>query len=148
MEVILLEDVKTLGKKGEIVKVKDGYARNVVLPKKLGIEATTKNLNDLKLQRANEEKLAKEKLDEAKALATKIGEASVVVYLRSGEGGKTFGSISTKEVAKAIKEQLNLDIDKKKMVLDEPIKSLGTHIIQIKLHKDVVASLSVKVAEE
>lgn len=148
MEVILLEDVKTLGKKGEIVKVKDGYARNVVLPKKLGIEATTKNLNDLKLQRANEEKLAKEKLDEAKALAAKIGEASVVVYLRSGEGGKTFGSISTKEVAKAIKEQLNLDIDKKKMVLDEPIKSLGTHIIQIKLHKDVVASLSVKVAEE
>lgn len=148
MEVILLEDVKALGKKGEIVKVSDGYARNCLLSKKLGVEATSKNLNDLKLQNANKAKIEKEKLEEAKALAEKIGELSVTLNIKSGEGGKTFGSVSTKEIAQAVKEQLGMDLDKKKMVLDEPIRTLGNHIIQVKLHKEVTANLTVKVKEK
>lgn len=148
MEVILLEDVKSLGKKGQIVNINDGYARNFVLPKKLGVEATSKNRNDLKLQKANEEKIAQMKLDEAKQLAADIEDKPVVVSIKSGEGGKTFGSISTKEIAQATKKQLGFDIDKKKMVLDEPIRTLGTHIIKVKLHKDVIGNLTVKVTEE
>ena len=147
MKVILLEDVKSLGKKGQIVKVNDGYARNFILPKKLGVEANTKNLNDLKLQKANEAKVAAEQLAEAKALAAKIDELSVTVSIKAGEGGRTFGSVSTKEIAKAAADQLHLDIDKKKMKLDEPIKTLGNHIITVKLHKDVTAKLTVSVGE-
>jgi len=148
MEVILLEDVKTLGKKGQIVKINDSYARNFVLPKKLGVEANSKNLNDLKLQNANKAKIEKEKLEEAKALGEKLKELSVTLNIKSGEGGKTFGSVSTKEIAQAVKDQLGLELDKKKMVLDEPIRTLGNHIIQVKLHKDVTASLTVKVKEK
>ena len=136
MEVVLLEDVKALGKKGQIVKVNDGYARNFILPKKLGVEANTKNLNDLKLQKANEAKVA-----------AKIDELSVTVSIKAGEGGRTFGSVSTKEIAKAAADQLHLDIDKKKMVLTDPIRSLGTFEVPIKLHKDVTAKLRVKVTE-
>ena len=147
MEVVLLEDVKALGKKGQIVKVNDGYARNFILPKKLGVEANTKNLNDLKLQKANEARVAAEQLAEAKALAEKIGELSVTVSIKAGEGGRTFGSVSTKEIAKAAADQLHLDIDKTKMVLTDPIRSLGTFEVPIKLHKDVTAKLRVKVTE-
>ena len=117
MEVILLEDVKSLGKKGQIVKINDGYARNFVLPKKLGLEATPKNLNDLRLQKAREAKEAAEELQAAKELAVKVEEKPVRLTMKTGEGGKTFGTISTKEVAAAAKEQLGLDIDKKKMKL-------------------------------
>ena len=147
MEVVLLEDVKALGKKGQLVKVNDGYARNFILPKKLGVEATAKNLNDLKLKKANEAKIAAEQLAEARALAAKIDELSVTVSIKAGEGGRTFGSVSTKEIAKAAADQLKLDIDKKKMVLPEPIKSLGSFEVPIKLHKDVTAKLRVKVVE-
>lgn len=147
MEVILLEDVKTLGKKGQIVKINDGYARNFVLPKKLGIEATNKNLNDLKLQKANEEKIAKEQLEEAKELAAKIGEMSVKVKIKTGEGGRTFGSISSKEIAEEAKKQLSLELDKKKIALDEPIRTPGTHIVSIRLHREVTAKLKVVVNE-
>ena len=141
MEVVLLEDVKALGKKGQVVKVNDGYARNFILPKKLGVEATSKNLNDLKLQKANAEKVAAEKL------AEEIDKMSVTVSIKAGEGGRAFGSVSTKEIAKAAKDQLKLDIDKKKMVLPEPIKSIGSFEVPIKLHKEVTARLSVKVVE-
>ena len=147
MEVILLEDVKSLGKKGQIVKINDGYARNFVLPKKLGLEATPKNLNDLKLKKANEDKIAKEKLEAAKENAKVLEESTVVVKIKSGEGGRTFGSVSSKEIAQEAKKQLDFDIDKKKIVLDEPIRTLGTHVIQIKLHKDVTAKMNVKVQE-
>lgn len=147
MEVVLLQDVKALGKKGEIVKVNEGYARNFIIPKKLGIEANARNLNDLKLQKQNAEKVAANQLAEAKALAEKIGELSVTVSIKSGEGGRTFGSVSTKEIAKAAADQLKLDIDKKKMVLPEPIRSLGVTEVPIKLHKDVTATLRVKVVE-
>ena len=147
MEVILLEDVKSLGKKDEIVKVSDGYARNYVLPKKLGIEATPKNLNELKLKKANEEKVAKQKLEEAQAFAKVPEESSVELKMKSGEGGRTFGSITSKEIAQEAKTQLNFELDKKKIILDEPIKTLGVHIVKIKLHKDVTAKLTVKVSE-
>ena len=147
MEIVLLEDVKEKKKKGQIVKVNDGYARNFILPKKLGVEATAKNLNDLKLQKANAEKIAAEQLAEAKALAEKIGELSVTLKMKAGEGGRAFGSISSKEIAVAAKDQLGLEIDKKKMVLPEAIKTFGTHEVPVKLHKDVTAKLTVKVTE-
>ena len=142
MEIILLQDVKSLGKKGERVKINDGYARNFVLPKKLGIEATAKNLNDLKLQKANEDRIAAQKLEEAK-----YEEKSVVLSVKTGEGGKLFGSVSTKEIAAACEKQLGLEIDKKKMVLPEPIKACGTTIVPVKLHREVTAKLTVKVQE-
>ena len=113
MKVILLEDVKSLGKKGQIVNVSDGYARNMILPKKLGVEATSKNLNDLKLRKANEEKVAQENLDAAKAFAEELSTKEVILTLKVGEGGRTFGSVSSKEISEAAKKQLNLDIDKK-----------------------------------
>lgn len=145
MKVILLQDVKSLGKKGEIVNVNDGYARNFILPKKLGLEATSKNLNDLKLQKQNDEKVAQEKLDAAKALAEEIKEKSITVKIQAGVEGKVFGSISSKEIATEAKKQLNMDIDKKKIVIPDAIKSLGTYNVNIKLHKDVTATLTVKV---
>ena len=145
MKVILLEDIKSLGKKGEIVNVNDGYARNFILPKKLGLEATSKNLNDLKLQKQNDEKVAQEKLDAAKALAEEIKEKSITVKIQAGVEGKVFGSISSKEIATEAKKQLNMDIDKKKIVIPDAIKSLGTYNVNIKLHKDVTATLAVKV---
>lgn len=147
MEVVLLEDVKSLGKKGQIVKVNEGYARNFILPKKLGVEATAKNLNDLKLQKANAEKVAAQQLAAAKELGEKLEKASVTLSMKAGEGGRAFGSVSGKEIAKAIEEQLGLEIDKKKLVLPEPLKTFGTHEVPVKLHKDVTAKLAVKVKE-
>ncbi len=147
MKVILLEDVKSLGKKGQIVNVNDGYARNFILPKKLGLEATGKNLNDLKLQNANKEKLAQEVLEAAQELAKKIEAGKIVVPIKVGEGGRTFGSISTKEIAIEVKNQMGYDIDKKKIQLKDAIKTLGTHNVPIKLHQKVVAELKVNVTE-
>ena len=147
MKIILLQDVKSLGKKGEIVNVNDGYARNFILPKKLGVEATSKNLNDLKLQKANAEKVAAEQLAAAKELAEKIEKLTVTRKMKAGEGGKAFGSVSSKEIAAAAADQLKLDIDKKKLVLSEPIKTFGNHEVPVKLHKDVTAKLTVKVTE-
>ena len=148
MEVVLLEDVKALGKKGEIVKVSDGYARNFILPKKLGVEATAKNLNDRKLQEANERKIAAEQLQAAKDLAAQLADQTVSLSIKAGEGGKAFGSVSSKEIAAAVKEQMGLDVDKKKIQLKEAIKSLGTHIVAVKLHPEVTAELKVVVKEE
>ena len=147
MQIVLLEDVKSLGKKGEIVKVNEGYGRNFILPKKLGVEATAKNLNDLKLKKANEEKVAAKLLEEARELGVKLEKASVTLSIKAGENGNAFGSVSSKEISKAVQEQLGLDIDKKKLVLADPIKTLGTHEVPVKLHRDVTAKLSVKVVE-
>lgn len=148
MKVILLQDVKSLGKKGEIVNVNDGYARNFILPKKYGVEANNKNLNDLKLQKDNEAKIAKEQLEAAKELAEELKAGKVELAIKVGEGGKTFGSVSSKEIATAVKEQLKLEIDKKKIQLKEAIKTLGTHNVPIKLHPKVTAELKVVVKEE
>ena len=142
MKVILLEDVKSLGKKGQLVDVSDGYARNFILAKKLGLEATSKNMNDLKLQKAHEDRLA-----EAKAFAEDLKKVEVTLSIKTGEGGKLFGSISSKEIAQAAKEQLNLDIDKKKLVLPNPIKAVGTTLVPIKLHPQVTGELKVVVRE-
>lgn len=147
MDIVLLEDVKALGKKGQIVKVNDGYARNFILPKKLGVEATSKNLNDLKLQKANTDRIAAEQLAAAKELAEKIGTMSITLSMKAGEGGRAFGSISSKEIVAAAANQLGLELDKKKLVQPEPIKTFGTHEVPVKLHKDVIAKLAVKVVE-
>ena len=148
MKVILLEDVKSLGKKGQLVDVSDGYARNFILSKKKGIEATAKNMNDLKLQKAHEDKLAAQRLEEAKLFAAEIAKAEVVLELKVGEGGKLFGAVSSKEIAQAAKEQLNMELDKKKLVLPNPIKTVGTTSVSVKLHPQVTAELKVVVQEE
>ena len=147
MKVILLEDVKSLGKKGEVVNVSDGYARNMILPKKLGVEATPKNLNDLKLQKANDAKIAQEQLEAAREFAKKLEDKKVTLTLKVGEGGKTFGSVSAKEIAEAAKEQLGLEIDKKKLQLPGAIRELGTTDVPVKLHPKVTGTLKVVVTE-
>lgn len=147
MQIILTQDVKALGKKGEMVNVNDGYARNFILPKKLGLEANAKNLNDLKLQKAAEEKRQKELLEEAQALGKELESKTLEVRIKTGEGGRTFGSISSKEIAQELKKQYGLDIDKKKLQVNDPIKTLGTHTVPVKLHPQVTAELKVKVAE-
>jgi large subunit ribosomal protein L9 len=147
MKVILLEDVKSLGKKGQMVDVSDGYARNFIISKKKGVEATAKNMNDLKLQKAHEDKMAAQRLEEAKLFAAEIAKAEVVLELKVGEGGKLFGAVSSKEIAQAAKEQLNMDLDKKKLVLPNPIKTVGTTSVAVKLHPQVTAELKVIVKE-
>lgn len=147
MEVILLEDVKSLGKKGDIVKVSDGYARNFILPKKLGVEKTAKSLNELKQQKAAEEKRQQAIFEEAKALAAQLEAGSVMLKMKGGEGGRTFGSVSTKEITSAIKEQLKLEVDKKKLQLADPIRNFGTYHVPVRLHPKVTAEITVKVEE-
>lgn len=147
MKVILLQDVKAHGKKGEIVEVSDGYAKNFLFTKKLAVEANTKNLNELKLQKANDAKNAAKLLADAKEMAELLATKQVVVKLKTGEGGRTFGSISSKEIAQEAKTQQNLDIDKKKIQLDDPIKAIGTYDVSIKLHPQVTGTLKVKVEE-
>lgn len=148
MKVILLQDVKSLGKKGEIVNVNDGYARNFILPKKLGLEANGKNMNDLKLQKNNEAKVAKEHLEAAKELAKQLEAGKVEVAIKVGEGGKVFSSVSNKEIAAEVKKQLGLEIDKKKVQLKDALKTLGTHKVPVKLHPEVTAEVTVEVKEE
>ena len=148
MKVILLQDVKSLGKEGEIVNVNDGYARNFILKKKKGLEANNKNLNDLKLKKANDDKLAQEQYEAAKELGKKLEAGKVEMSIKTGEGGKAFGSIASKEIAAEVKEQMGLDVDKKKIQLKEAIKTLGTHNVPIKLHPKVTVDLKVIVNEE
>ena len=147
MKVILLEDVKSLGKKGEVVNVSDGYARNFIFKKYLGLEANGKNLNDLKLQKQNEEKVAQEHLEAAQELAKKLEAAKVELKIKTGEGGRTFGSVSSKEIAIAVKEQLGYDLDKKKIQIKEAIRTPGMHLVPVKLHQKVTAELKVHVGE-
>jgi len=148
MKLILLQDVKSVGKKGEIIEANDGYARNFLLPKKYAVEANSKNLNDLKLQNANKEKIAAEQLANAQSLADELKTKEIIVYIKGGEGGKTFGSVSSKEIAAAFKSQCGMEIDKKKIQLEESIKSFGVYEVPIKLHPQVTGSLKVKVQEK
>lgn len=147
MKVILFEDVKSVGKKGEVVEVSEGYARNMLFKKKLGVEATPAALNDLKLKNKNDEKVAAENLAAAKALAKEMEDWKIETSIKTGEGGKTFGSVSSKEIVAAVKAQYGKDIDKKKIVLDDAIKSLGTYDVKLKLHPQVTATLKVHVSE-
>lgn len=145
MEVILTEDVKNVGKKGEVVKVNDGYARNVLIKKKQAVEATGKNLNDWKLKKANDDKIAAENLEAAKELKQKLEEAKITIAIKMGEGGKSFGSVSSKEIAEEVKVQLGYEVDKKKVLLKDAIKTAGVHEVKIKLHTQVTAVLKVEV---
>ena len=147
MKVILLQDVKSVGKKGDIVEANDGYARNFLLPKKFAVEATGKNLNDLKLQNANKEKIAAQALADAESFAEELSKKEIVVSIKAGEGGKTFGSVSSKEIAAEYKKQCGVEIDKKKIVLDEPIRSFDAYEVKSKLHPKVTANLTVSVVE-
>ena len=148
MKVILTEDVKSLGKKGEIVNVSDGYARNFILKKNKGVEANGKNLNDLKLKKANDDKIAQQQYEDAQELGKKIEAGKIEVAIKMGEGGKAFGSVSSKEIAEEVKKQMDLTIDKKKVQLKEAIRTLGTHNVPVKLHPKVTAELKVVVKEE
>ena len=148
MKVILKEDIKSLGKKGEIVEASDGYARHFTLKKNKGVEANSSNLNDLKLKKANDDKIAQEQYEAAKELGKQIEAGQIQVSIKMGEGGKAFGSVSSKEIAEEVKKQLDLTIDKKKVQLKEAIKVPGTHVVPIKLHPKVTADLKVLVTEE
>ena len=148
MKVILTEDVKSLGKKGDIVNVNDGYARNFILKTNKGIEANAKNLNDLTLKKANYDKIAQEHYEAAVELGKKIEDGKIEVSIKTGEGGKAFGSVSSKEIAQEVKAQMNLEIDKKKVQLKDAIKALGTYEVPVKLHPKVTAKLKVVVTEE
>lgn len=145
MQVILLQDVNKLGKKGEVVKVNDGYARNFIIPKKLGLEATDKNLKDLAIQKAEEEKRQQEIYEEARLLGEELKQKIVKLEIKGGEGGRTFGSITAKEIAQGLKDQAGIDIDKKKLVLSDPIKNAGEYKVGVKLHPKVNVDLKVKV---
>lgn len=147
MKVILLEDVKALGKKGQVVNVSDGYARNALFTKKLAVEATAKNLNELKLQNQHAQKVEQENYENALALASRLESITVECRLKSGKDGKAFGSVGSKEIAAALKEQFDIELDKKKMHLPEALKNLGTYEVKIKLHSKVSAELKVRISE-
>ncbi len=147
MKIILLQDEKKLGKKGDIVEVSEGYARNYILPKKIGAEASAKNMNDLKLKKANDAKVAQEQLDAANALAADLEDRIVTIRIKAGEGGKVFGSVSAKEIAAAVKEQCSIEIDKKKLQLADNLRNFGSYEVGIKLHPQVTGKLTVKVTE-
>lgn len=146
MKVILKSDVKKLGSKGDIVKVSDGYARNFLMPKKLAEEATKSNLNELKHKEKVQEKKYQENLAEAEELASKLEEKDFVISVKAGENGRLFGSVTTKDIAKAVKKE-GFKIDKRKIDLSDHIKSLGVHKVNVKIFKDVEATLKVKVIE-
>lgn len=148
MKIILLQDVKSVGKKGDIIEANDGYARNFLIPKKMGVPANAENMNTLKLQKSNEAKVAQEQLEEAQRFAKELETKEVVLAIKAGEGGKTFGSVSSKEIANAYKEQCGITIDKKKIQLQESIKNFGVYEVKIKLHPKVTGTLKVKVKEQ
>ena len=145
MKVILLQDVNKVGKKGDLVEASDSYARNVLIRRKLAVEATGQAINDLKLKKANDEKIAEENLEKAKELKEQLDRSSVVVRAKTGEGDRLFGSISGKEIAEAAKEQLGIELDRRKIVVENPIKTIGTMSVLVKLHPKVKAELTVKV---
>lgn len=147
MKIILLQDDKKLGKKGDVIEASEGYARNYILPKKIGVEASPKNMNDLKLQKANEAKLAQQQLDAAKELAQVLETKQVVVKMKAGEGGKTFGSVSSKEIVAEFKAQHGIELDKKKIILQDALKSFGNYEVSVKLHPQVTGKFTVKVTE-
>ncbi|MBD9219582.1 50S ribosomal protein L9 [Anaerotignum sp. MSJ-24] len=148
MKLILLEDVKSVGKKGDIVNKNDGYALNYLIPKKLAVEATKANMNDLELKKKAEEKRKKEELEEAKKIAEQLNDKVVKVSVKAGENGKVFGSVTNKEIADALAKQTGMDIDKKKISFDAPIKMVGRRIVKIKLHPQVTVELAVEIAGE
>lgn len=148
MKVILQQDVKGQGKKGQMVEVSDGYARNFLLPRKLAVEANADNVNTMKLQeKARKAKEAAEKA-EAEAVAEKLKESVVKISAKAGTGGRLFGAVTTKEIAEGLKAQYGIEINKSKIVQEEPIKTFGTYQLKAKLGYEVVGTVYVVVAEE
>lgn len=148
MKILLTEDVKKLGKKGEMVEVSDGYAKNFIIPKGLGIEATKAIQNEWKIKKGSEENRKEKEKEAAKALAKELTGKIVTVRTKSGEGGRLFGSITTKEVAELICQQLGLEVDKKKLSLDTAVKAIGQYTVTIKLHAEASAEIILKVENE
>ncbi len=148
MKVVLLEDVKSLGRKDDIVNVSDGYARNYLFPKNLAAEATPGKLNEISEKKKTMENKKKKELEEAKALAKNLNNREVIVKTKAGSSGKLFGSITGKDIADMIKSQLKIQVDKKKIVLDDAIKSLGSHQVEIKIYPEITAKIKVVVTEE
>jgi len=148
MKVILNQDVKGQGKKGDIINVSDGYARNFLIPRKLATEATADNLNIIKGKKESAEFHKRQEMEEANKLAEKIGNISVVIKTKSGAGGKLFGSVTSKEIAEELNRQHSIKIDKKKFALSEGIKTLGTTVVDVKLYTDIIAKLKVNVQSD
>ena len=147
MKVLLEKDVKGKGKKGDLIEVSDAYARNVLLKKGLAVEANAGNMNNYKLRKQNEAKVAAENLAAAKELSAALKEKVIRIPIKVGGAGRAFGAVQSKEIADAVKEQTGLDIDKKKLVLAQPIKNLGEYKVPVKLHPDVSASLHLVIEE-
>ncbi|MDD3570169.1 MAG: 50S ribosomal protein L9 [Lachnospiraceae bacterium] len=147
MKVILLEDVKSVGKKGEVVNASEGYAKNFLIPRKLGVEATASNMNEIKLKKQSEDKRKAEELAAAKELKAKLEEKTVKIPVKTGDNGKLFGSVTNKEIAVALEEQAGIKVDKKKIVLDDQIKMVGEKTVVIKIHPQVSAELKVAIIE-
>ncbi|MEA4815549.1 MAG: 50S ribosomal protein L9 [Lachnospiraceae bacterium] len=147
MKVILLQDVKSIGKKGQIIDTSDGYAKNFLIPRELGIEATKSNLNDLMLKEKAEEKRTADEYKEALLLAGKLKEKTINLSVKAGENGKIFGSVTNKEIAAALLEQAGISIDKKKIILPETIKTIGTKEVDVKIHSKVDAKITVNITE-
>ena len=147
MKIVLLENVKKLGKKDEVIEVSDGYARNVLIPKKLGLPATSENLNNLKLKNKNEEKKEENLKNLAEKNKTNLESKKFVLTIKAGANGQTFGSITSKEIAENIKQSAGLEVDKKDILLDESIKNIGTYDVKVRLHKDIIAVIKVEVQE-
>ena len=148
MKVILKDNVKSLGKAGDIVEASNGYARNFLIPRGLAVEVNSGSMNDRKRMQENNEKIAAENLAHAEEVADKLNHASVKIPMKFGENGKAFGSVTNKEIAQAIDEQLKLDVDKRKIRLDGALKDAGAHEVPVKLHPDVTANLTVILEEE
>lgn len=148
MKLILLEDVKGVGKKGDVVNKNDGYALNFLIPKKLAVEATKSNINDLELKKKADERRKKEEYEEAKELGEKLKDKIVKVSVKAGENGKVFGSVTNKEISAALLQQTGIDIDKKKITLNDPIKMVGRRTVKVKLHPKVTVELTVEIAGE
>ena len=146
MQVILLQDVKGLGKKGQVAKVNDGYARNLLFPKGMAKEATNSNIKDLERQKAAEAVREEVEKKAAEELSKKIALLRVTIETKGGEGGRLFGSITGKDIADALAEQHKIDIDKRKLVIESPIKQAGEHVVDIKLYPEITAKLRVIVS--
>lgn len=147
MKVILLKDVKGVGKKGAVINASDGHARNFLIPRGLAKEATPGNMKVLEKQKSAQDKKKQEELEEAKALAEKISNVTVKLKGKAGDGGKLFGSITSKDIAEGLLKQHKIKIDKRKIQLDSPIKTLGALFVEVKVYPEVVGKMKVEVSE-
>lgn len=148
MKVILLKDVKGTGKKGEVKEVSDGYARNFLFPKKMAVVADNANVKELNEKNKSKELKAQKEYEEAIELGKKMEDMSITIYSKAGEGGRLFGSITSKDIAEQLKKQHGVEVDKRKISLDEPIRVLGSRFVDVKIHQKVTTKIKVDVKEK